>query len=156
MALHAKLRSLPNCPFVETFCGMYFMIQCMVFLCYLQSASGIKIKNISFKNIWGTSASKVAVKFLCSSKVPCQEVKLSNINIKYNGPGGPALSSCSYVNGLSSGLQVPSSCLWVMSLLGFFFLYTGFIYIKTGMQSVSFSSFLAFFFNYYFYYLPSF
>ncbi|KAJ8636152.1 hypothetical protein MRB53_010419 [Persea americana] len=84
---------------------------CPLDYCSQKSASRIKIKNISFKNIRGTSASKVAVKFLCSSKVPCQEVKLSNINIKYNGPGGHALSNCSYVNGLSSGLQVPSSCL---------------------------------------------
>ncbi|XP_019158858.1 PREDICTED: exopolygalacturonase clone GBGA483-like [Ipomoea nil] len=47
--------------------------------------SKIKISDVSFKEITGTSATKVAVKLLCSSGVPCNKVVLSEVKLEYKG-----------------------------------------------------------------------
>ncbi|KAK4420932.1 Exopolygalacturonase [Sesamum alatum] len=75
--------------------------------CYLQqggsSSSAVQIKDVTFKNIWGVSSTKVAMKLQCSRALPCRNVKLININLAYDGPGGRATSMCSHVIGSSSG-----------------------------------------------------
>ncbi|XP_058219280.1 exopolygalacturonase-like [Rhododendron vialii] len=74
--------------------------------------SKVEISNVTFRNIWGSSSSKVAVSLQCSGIVPCQNIKLVNINLSYNGPQGPpSTSSCSNVRGQSFGRQIPSSCI---------------------------------------------
>ncbi|KAG9130008.1 hypothetical protein Leryth_026545 [Lithospermum erythrorhizon] len=47
--------------------------------------SRVRISNVSFKNIKGTSASKEAVKIVCSKSVPCQGVEIGDIHLTYNG-----------------------------------------------------------------------
>ncbi|KAL5988020.1 hypothetical protein ACLOJK_035783 [Asimina triloba] len=79
--------------------------------CSAKSPSRVKISEISFKNIRGSSASQVAVNLRCSKGVPCQNVRLENINLEYKGVDGPAKASCSSVDGISSGPQSPPSCL---------------------------------------------
>ncbi|XP_057506519.1 exopolygalacturonase-like [Actinidia eriantha] len=59
--------------------------------------SEVQISNVTFKNIWGSSRSKVAVNLKCSGIAPCQNIKLVKINLSYNGHGGPAISCCSNV-----------------------------------------------------------
>ncbi|XP_058081437.1 exopolygalacturonase-like [Magnolia sinica] len=77
--------------------------------CSPKPPSRVRVSQVIFKNIKGTSASQVAVKLLCSKGVPCQNVHLTDIFLKYTGPGA-ALSTCSNVIGTSSGIQIPSSC----------------------------------------------
>ncbi|KAM3395837.1 exopolygalacturonase [Capsicum galapagoense] len=76
-----------------------------------QDNSKVQISNVTFSNIWGISKSKVAVTLKCSKLVPCKNVQLDNINLKYHGRGGPATSSCLNVIGDSYGRQSPPSCL---------------------------------------------
>ncbi|KAG9440430.1 hypothetical protein H6P81_020595 [Aristolochia fimbriata] len=84
---------------------------CPRYSCDLKSPSLVKISDVVFKNIRGVSASKVAVNLLCSDRVPCRNVKLSDINLHYRGEeGGASIATCSNVEGNSSGLQVPPSC----------------------------------------------
>ncbi|KAH0457351.1 hypothetical protein IEQ34_012666 [Dendrobium chrysotoxum] len=45
-------------------------------------ASRVKIDNVRFQNIRGTSASDVAINLVCSSLVPCDHITLENINLK--------------------------------------------------------------------------
>ncbi|KAL9262465.1 Exopolygalacturonase-like protein [Drosera capensis] len=59
--------------------------------------SRFKISSLVFKNIRGTSASKVAVKLDCSSIMPRQDVKLEDIDLKYNGKEGSAVSEIANV-----------------------------------------------------------
>ncbi|KAL8167785.1 hypothetical protein V2J09_009284 [Rumex salicifolius] len=54
-------------------------------------ASHVKISNIRFKNIRGTSSNDAVVTLNCSSAVPCSEVTLDTISLK--GPG-KAITSC--------------------------------------------------------------
>ena len=65
---------------------------------------------MSFKNIRGCSATSVAVKLICSSNLPCEEVKVANIDLVYNGTKGSITSQCMNVKPILSGIQNPSIC----------------------------------------------
>nr|DAD24033.1 TPA_asm: hypothetical protein HUJ06_025496 [Nelumbo nucifera] len=66
----------------------------------VRSHNKVKISNVRYKHIQGTSATQVTVKFDCSSKNPCTGIALED-----------AQSSCANVGGTASGLVQPSSCL---------------------------------------------
>ncbi|TYG60862.1 hypothetical protein ES288_D07G101800v1 [Gossypium darwinii] len=72
--------------------------------------SKVKLSNISFKNIHGTSALPEAVKIICSATLPCENVELADIEITHNGPTGTAISQCSNVKPKVSGKQNPAAC----------------------------------------------
>ncbi|XP_019197930.1 PREDICTED: exopolygalacturonase clone GBGA483-like [Ipomoea nil] len=72
--------------------------------------SKVKISDVSFKEIKGTSATKVAVKLLCSPGVPCEKVEMSGVNLEYHGTNGSAISECCNVKPTLSGKNVPPIC----------------------------------------------
>ncbi|CAL9108094.1 unnamed protein product, partial [Musa textilis] len=72
-------------------------------------SSGIKISQVKYNNIRGTSATPVAVNFDCSPSNPCSGITLQDIKLSYHSQR--AQSSCKYANGVASGLNVPPSCL---------------------------------------------
>ncbi|KAL4312338.1 hypothetical protein GQ457_01G012290 [Hibiscus cannabinus] len=78
--------------------------------CNLKEESKIKLSNISFKNIRGTSTQSEAVKIICSATFPCQNVELDNIDITATGSKGPAVSICTNVKPKLSGKQNPPAC----------------------------------------------
>ncbi|KAF6138289.1 hypothetical protein GIB67_001439 [Kingdonia uniflora] len=80
------------------------------FFLFLQSPSRVKISNVSFKNIRGTSRSKLAVKLLCSRGFPCHQVELGDINLQYAGSDGPVTSMCWNVGAIFSGKVFPPTC----------------------------------------------
>ncbi|XP_011082446.1 exopolygalacturonase clone GBGE184 [Sesamum indicum] len=57
--------------------------------------SSVKLSDIHFRNIRGSTISKVPVKLNCSSMFPCQGVELADINLTPFGPIGPLTSACS-------------------------------------------------------------
>ncbi|TXG74946.1 hypothetical protein ES288_1Z040500v1 [Gossypium darwinii] len=71
--------------------------------------SKVKLSNISFKNIRGTSALPEAIKFICSGSSPCQNVELADIDIKHNG-AEPVTSQCLNVKPITSGKLNPIPC----------------------------------------------
>ncbi|XP_043706893.1 polygalacturonase [Telopea speciosissima] len=71
--------------------------------------SGVKISQVTYSNIHGTSASEVAVKFDCSSGNPCSGIRLEDVQLTYGNQ--TAQSSCSNAGGTSYGVVNPSSCL---------------------------------------------
>lgn len=76
--------------------------------CKLQIPSRVKISNVGFKNIRGTTSAQLAVKLVCSSGVPCENVELHDINLKYNG--GAATTLCKNVKPVLGGVQEPKVC----------------------------------------------
>lgn len=87
----------------------------------MQVSSGVQIKDVTFKNIRGTSRTEAAVNLQCSKDFPCRDVKLIDINLVYNGrPSGRlhlhgnghermqmAKAMCSNVIGSFSGAHPP-------------------------------------------------
>ncbi|XP_071698489.1 polygalacturonase-like [Rutidosis leptorrhynchoides] len=71
--------------------------------------SEVKISNVLYDDIHGTSATQVAVKLDCSTKSPCSGISLQNIKLVYNGQ--PANSSCSNAVATAYGSPQPTSCM---------------------------------------------
>ncbi|PON75745.1 Glycoside hydrolase [Parasponia andersonii] len=73
--------------------------------------SGIKISDVVYQGIRGTSATPVAIKFDCSPKNPCTGIKLRDVNLKSANQVEAARSSCANAKGMAFGLVLPKSCL---------------------------------------------
>ena len=80
----------------------------LAFLSFFYQNSGVKISQVTYKNIRGTSASQVAMNFICSSSNPCNGIKLQNIRLTYNRRA--ATSFCANAAGFSNGVVIPRSC----------------------------------------------
>uniref|UniRef100_A0A199UC78 Uncharacterized protein n=1 Tax=Manihot esculenta TaxID=3983 RepID=A0A199UC78_MANES len=77
--------------------------------CNKKEPSKVKISDVSFKNIKGTSATALTVQLICSSGIPCEKVELANIDLTYSGPEGPAKSECIDVKPTIVG-KIPEGC----------------------------------------------
>ncbi|KAI3892279.1 hypothetical protein MKX03_030681 [Papaver bracteatum] len=78
--------------------------------CSSVSPSKVKLSDITFKNIRGTTSSPVAVTLECSKGVPCQNVKLEDVHLDPAGGGTVAKSSCLNVQAKYAGTQIPPPC----------------------------------------------
>ncbi|KAG0456308.1 hypothetical protein HPP92_024096 [Vanilla planifolia] len=72
--------------------------------------SGVKISNVKFRNVNGTSATQVAVKLDCSKRWPCVGIHLEDVRLRYNG-NGRTVATCNNVHGGSAGVVAPPSCI---------------------------------------------
>ncbi|XP_073099650.1 exopolygalacturonase-like isoform X1 [Elaeis guineensis] len=77
--------------------------------CASDAPSGVILSDIFFRNIRGTSTTPVAVTLRCSRGVPCKNVNLQDVNLKYVGQL-PATASCMNVKASYSGTQIPPPC----------------------------------------------
>ncbi|KAK9725279.1 hypothetical protein RND81_05G133600 [Saponaria officinalis] len=82
---------------------------CPHYQCPPHQNTGVKIRNIKYRNIKGTSASKVAMEFKCNPSKPCEGLKLQDIKLSFKR-GSPATSHCSNARGTSRGVVIPRSC----------------------------------------------
>ncbi|KAH0469550.1 hypothetical protein IEQ34_001108 [Dendrobium chrysotoxum] len=80
-------------------------------LCSNKAPSLVKISNVKFRNIRGETRTKNAINLVCSDRVPCEDIELSNIDLKYSVVGDFAVASCVNVKGHSFGLMIPPSCI---------------------------------------------
>ncbi|KAL6227862.1 hypothetical protein ACLB2K_001818 [Fragaria x ananassa] len=71
--------------------------------------SGVKVSDVLYQNIRGTSATAVAIKLDCSAANPCSGVRLENVNLTCRKQA--IQSYCTNVNGKSVGTVQTSSCL---------------------------------------------
>ncbi|KAJ8755434.1 hypothetical protein K2173_019232 [Erythroxylum novogranatense] len=76
-----------------------------------RQSSGVKISQVTYKNIQGTSATPEAVTFDCSPSNPCRGIRLQDIKLSYRN--NAATSSCKNIGGTSSGVLMPLSCLQI-------------------------------------------
>ncbi|KAJ9558793.1 hypothetical protein OSB04_013407 [Centaurea solstitialis] len=73
--------------------------------------SGVKISNVMYQEIYGISATKVAVKFDCSEDNPCRGITMQDVNLRYKDELTLASSYCMNVGGKAFGVINPASCL---------------------------------------------
>ncbi|XP_030536599.1 polygalacturonase-like [Rhodamnia argentea] len=71
--------------------------------------SGVRVSDVTYQDIHGTSATEVAVKFDCSSKYPCTGITMQDVKLTYGDQ--VATASCANAGGTASGTEQPSSCL---------------------------------------------
>ncbi|XP_077246514.1 exopolygalacturonase-like [Tasmannia lanceolata] len=83
---------------------------CPYVSCASSTPSRVKLSNISFKNIRGTSASQIAVTLRCSKGMPCENVNLKNVHLTY-AHGDLAASLCTNAKVKYSGTQLPAPCI---------------------------------------------
>ncbi|CAL5184354.1 unnamed protein product [Lathyrus oleraceus] len=68
----------------------------------------VKLSDIIFRNIKGTTISPVAVDLRCSKQFPCQNVRLENIDLQLGAT--PTGSRCTNIKPIYVGLQKPPPC----------------------------------------------
>lgn len=68
----------------------------------------VKLSDIIFRNIKGTTISPVAVDLRCSKQFPCQNVRLENIDLQLGAT--PTGSRCANIKPIYVGLQKPPPC----------------------------------------------
>ncbi|CAA3033714.1 polygalacturonase-like [Olea europaea subsp. europaea] len=74
--------------------------------------SGVRISQVTFLNIKGTSSTQAAMTFRCSSSNPCFGIKLQDIKLTYiDRLRRPTLAYCENARGSNSGIVFPRSCL---------------------------------------------
>nr|POE58330.1 polygalacturonase [Quercus suber] len=71
--------------------------------------SGVKISDVLYQDIRGTSATQIAIKFDCSAKNPCTGIRIENVNLIY--PNQVAQSFCTNAIGKTVGSVQPNGCL---------------------------------------------
>ncbi|KAL2922473.1 Polygalacturonase, partial [Bienertia sinuspersici] len=80
-----------------------------ILLQHITMVSGIRIDDVTYQDIHGSSATPVAIKFDCSAKNHCIGLRLENVKLTHNKQ--PATSICNYAGGHTTGLVQPKSCL---------------------------------------------
>ncbi|XP_022973230.1 polygalacturonase-like [Cucurbita maxima] len=71
--------------------------------------SGVKVREVAYEDIKGTSATEIAINFDCSPTNHCTGLSLKDINLTYKNH--TAKVSCKNVEGTTSGVVEPSGCL---------------------------------------------
>lgn len=82
---------------------------CDALLPCANQTTAVKVENISFVNVKGTSATEEAIRFACSDTFPCEGLYLEDIElVSYHEK--MATSFCWEAYGSSSGLVQPAPC----------------------------------------------
>ncbi|XP_042478746.1 probable polygalacturonase At3g15720 [Macadamia integrifolia] len=78
--------------------------------CKIQ-ASAVKVSNVTFKGVQGTSITDKAIQLSCSKTVGCSDILLNQINITSTVGGKKTNSSCSNAQGKCINCYPPVTCL---------------------------------------------
>ena len=77
------------------------------FFFFFFQRSAVRVSNIVYDQIYGTSDKKIAVEFSCSKSVPCYNIIMRNINLHSTEDGTQTSSICQNVRGLRNGDIIP-------------------------------------------------
>lgn len=73
-----------------------------------KQVSGVKISNVMYQDIHGSSATEVAVKLDCSPNNPCTGISLEDVDLTFENKQAEA--SCNHAGGATSGVVHPNNC----------------------------------------------
>ncbi|KAK9152438.1 hypothetical protein Syun_010747 [Stephania yunnanensis] len=71
--------------------------------------SAVRVKNISFTHIKGSSATEEAIRFACSESFPCKEIELEDVQL-FSSFGGITTMFCWNARGSTEGRVYPLPC----------------------------------------------
>ena len=75
------------------------------------NASHVSVKDVTFRNITGTSSTPEAISLLCSDAQPCSGVQLVDVNVEYAGKNNKTMAVCSNAKGTAKGSLEALACL---------------------------------------------
>ncbi|CAL8113643.1 unnamed protein product [Prunus armeniaca] len=120
-----RIKTFPDSPSPSTASGIHYediimvnvsnpilvdQLYCPYTQCEQKPPSKVKISNVSFKNIKGSSFTPLAVKLVCTTGIPCENVELTDIDLTYGGDKGPLTSMCSNVKPTITGVTKALGC----------------------------------------------
>lgn len=71
--------------------------------------TAVKVSNVLYRNVEGTTPTKEAIKFECSESVGCEGIVLQNIHLMMNSGNTPT-AHCQNVTGTAKGTVFPAAC----------------------------------------------
>ncbi|KAK9099070.1 hypothetical protein Syun_026115 [Stephania yunnanensis] len=74
-----------------------------------RKTSAVRVKNISFTHIKGSSATEEAIRFSCSESFPCKEIELEDVQLS-SSSGGITTMFCWNARGSTEGRVYPLPC----------------------------------------------
>jgi len=74
-------------------------------------SSHVIVKDVTFRNITGTSSTPQAISLLCSQSQPCSGVSLIDVNVEYAGKNNKTMAVCSNAKGTAKGSVEALACL---------------------------------------------
>ncbi|KAM7257336.1 hypothetical protein ACFE04_013077 [Oxalis oulophora] len=83
---------------------------CPFISCPAKGPSLVKLSDIHFRNIRGTSSSIVAVMLQCSRGIPCRNIYIENVHLDLSSGEEIPTSSCKNVRATYIGTQIPPPC----------------------------------------------
>ncbi|CAL2271413.1 unnamed protein product [Prunus armeniaca] len=75
----------------------------------IEHVSGVRVNDVVYRNIQGTSATAIAIKFECSATNPFIGIRLENVSLTCRNQ--EVQSHCANANGKIVGTVQPNSCL---------------------------------------------
>uniref|UniRef100_A0A804QK99 Exopolygalacturonase n=1 Tax=Zea mays TaxID=4577 RepID=A0A804QK99_MAIZE len=75
------------------------------------NSSHVSVKDVTFRNITGTSSTPEAISLLCSETQPCSGVSLIDVNVEYAGKNNKTMAVCSNAKGTAKGSIEALACL---------------------------------------------
>uniref|UniRef100_A0A0D9WS31 Exopolygalacturonase n=1 Tax=Leersia perrieri TaxID=77586 RepID=A0A0D9WS31_9ORYZ len=80
-------------------------------ICTSKGNSKVSVKDVTFKNITGTSSTPEAVRLLCSDKLPCSGVQMHDVKVEYGGSDNKTMAICNNAQGTATGCLKELACL---------------------------------------------
>ncbi|XP_043700471.1 probable polygalacturonase At3g15720 [Telopea speciosissima] len=109
-----KLKAVANPIIINQFycnTGHGCKIQVSKLTMLIYTASAVKVSNVTFSGVQGTSITDEAVQLSCSKTVGCSDIVLNQINITSEIEGKKTNSSCSNAQGKCINCYPPVPCL---------------------------------------------
>ncbi|GMY06442.1 probable polygalacturonase At3g15720 [Fagus crenata] len=75
------------------------------------SQSAVKVSDVTFRNVRGTSADELAIDLVCSDNTGCTNISLQQINITSAIPGKQTYSRCNNAHGITKSTNPIVPCL---------------------------------------------
>ncbi|KAG8094797.1 hypothetical protein GUJ93_ZPchr0012g19039 [Zizania palustris] len=79
-------------------------------MCPSNGNSKVIVKDVTFKNITGTSSTPEAVSFICSDKLPCRGVHMKDVNVEFSGTNNKTMAICNNAKVTATGCLKDLAC----------------------------------------------